>query len=563
MQETLNVPVLIVGGGPTGLAMAIELGRHGLECVLAERHPSTRPHPRASVVNVRSMELCRSWGIADEVLARAMPLTPELGVTWTTSLAGRELGRLLLLDDLDQVLAEAATSPTIPAICAQDLFEPLLRERAEQEASAELRFGTTVSAVTDHGDHVSAELRGPDGQEHVVRAQWVVAADGSRSAIREELGIAMRGTPAVSHQVNVYFHADLTPLVQGRESVLFYVANADFTGFLIALDGRRRWLLNVGRELVEHATPDGCEAIVRAAIGDPSIDVDVVAADEWTVTAEVAERYRQGRVLLVGDAAHRFPHTGGFGMNTGVQDAHNLAWKLAAVVRGESGARLLDSYEAERRPVGLQNCAQSLHNARAISTTGITFAADGFDLTAVDDNTPEGQAVRDRIRDGIPAQRPHFAFRGQEIGFQYRDSTAIIDDGSAPAPYDVETYVPTGCPGVRAPHLWIEMGGEQRSTLDLWDGRWAFLGAPGSTGWQTAASTALPDIEFFRAEVDLQVDPEAFAAYGLGTEGALLVRPDGHIAWRARGPAPRHAADHLRDVLDLILDRPITDRSSS
>ncbi|MDO9175587.1 MAG: FAD-dependent monooxygenase, partial [Actinomycetota bacterium] len=274
------------------------------------------------------------------------------------------------------------------------------------------------------------------------------------------------------------------------------------------------------------------------------------------------DRYRAGRVLLAGDAAHRFPHTGGFGMNTGVQDAHNLAWKLAAVVRGDAREGLLDSYEAERRPVGLSNCAQSLHNARAIASTGITFAGEGFDLSEVDDDTPGGAAVRERIVAGIPAQRPHFAFRGQEIGFQYQGSSAIIDDGSDPAPYDVETYVATGCPGVRAPHLWIQVDGEQRSTLDLWDGRWAFLGGRDAIGWQAAASAALPGTDFFRMGVDVQGDAEGFASYGLGPEGALLVRPDGHIAWRAPGPAPHDAGDQLRAVFDQILDR-TTDRSSS
>lgn len=562
MQETSNVPVLIVGGGPTGLALAIELGRAGVRCVLAERHPSTRPHPRASVVNVRSMELCRSWGVEGDALSRAMPLTPDLGVTWTTSLAGRELGRLRLLDDMDRVLAEAATSPIIPAICAQDRFEPLLRARAAQEPSVELEFGTEVVSVVDGGDHVTAELKNPGGSTRTVRAQWVVAADGSRSPVRERLGIGMTGTTAVSRQVNAYLHADLEPLVKGRESVLFYVANADFTGFFIALDGRHRWLLNVGREHVPAATPEGCEAIVRASIGDPSIDVEIVAVDEWTVTAEVADRYRAGRILLAGDAAHRFPHTGGFGMNTGVQDAHNLAWKLAAVIRGDAGEGLLDSYEAERRPVALSNCAQSLHNARAISATGITFAGEGFDLTEVDEDTSGGAVVRERIVAGIPAQRPHFAFRGQEIGFQYRDSPAIVDDGSPPAPYDVETYIPTGCPGVRAPHLWIEVDGGQRSTLDLWDARWAFLGGADSSGWQEAAAAALPDIAFVRFGADFTGDPEAFAAYGLGAAGALLVRPDGHIAWRASGPAPDGAADQLRAAFDQILDR-TPDRSSS
>lgn len=563
MQEAETVPVLIVGGGPTGLALAIELGRQGIECLLVERHASTRPHPRASVVNVRSMELCRSWGIADDVLARAMPLTPDLGVTWTTSLAGRELGRLLLLDDVDRVLAEAATSPIIPAICAQDSFEPLLRDRAALEASVDLQFCTELTAATDHGDHVIAELRDAAGHSRVVRAEWMVAADGSRSAIRDELGIALSGTSNVSRQVNVYLHADLGPLVDGRASALFYVANADFTAFFIALDGRHRWLLNVGREHVSSATPQGCEAIVRAAIGDPAVGVEIVAVDEWTVTAEVADRYRDGRVLLAGDSAHRFPHTGGFGMNTGIQDAHNLAWKLAAVLRGEAGERLLDSYEAERRPVALSNCAQSLHNARAISATGIAFADDGFALDEVDADTPGGSAVRDRIVAAIPAQRPHFAFRGQEIGFQYRDSTAVIDDGSGPAPYDVETYVATSYPGVRAPHLWIDVDGVQRSTLDLWDGRWAFLGGPDAGAWQAAAEAALPAAGFFRMGVDIAGDASAFAAnYGLGPAGIVLVRPDGHVAWRSVGAPPDDAAAHLIAALDHILDR-TTDRSPS
>ena len=555
MQEALNVPVLIVGGGPTGLALAIELGRHGVECLVAERHATTRPHPRASVVNVRSMELCRGWGIDHDVLAEAMPLTPELGVTWTTSLAGRELGRLLLLDDLDRVLAEAATSPTIPAICPQDRFEPLLRRRAEQESTVALEFETAVHAVVDHGDHVTAQLTGPDGRTRSICADWVVAADGARSAIRDRLGIGMSGAASVSRQVNVYFHADLGPLVEGRGSVLFYVANSSFTAFFIALDGRNRWLLNVGRDAVASATPEGCEPIVRAAIGDPAVDVEIHGVDEWTVTAEVADRYRSGRVLLAGDAAHRFPHTGGFGMNTGVQDAHNLAWKLAAVVQGAAGAGLIDSYEAERRPVGLSNCAQSLHNARAISATGITFASEGFDLAEVDDETAGGEQVRGRIVNGIPAQRPHFAFRGQEIGFQYRDSPAVVDDGAPPAPYSVETYTPTGCPGVRAPHLWISIDGEQRSTLDLWDGRWALLGGAASHGWKQAAAVALPEFPFFQLGLDFDADADGFAAFGIDERGALLVRPDGHVAWRSQSAAPDDADRQLRRVLDQILDR--------
>ncbi|WP_210490994.1 FAD-dependent oxidoreductase [Patulibacter sp. SYSU D01012] len=559
--------VLIVGGGPTGLAAAIELGRRGVSCVLAERRDAPSPHPRASVVNGRTMELCRSWGIAEGVMAHAMVPTPDLGVTWTTRLAGRQIGRLPLLDDQERLLRDLAASPVLPAICAQDRFEPLLRARAARESTVDLRFGWTATDVVDHGDAVSAVLRAAGGEEQAVRARWVVAADGSRSPLRDAVGIGLEGPEAVSEQVNVLLDADLTPLVEGRQSVLFYVVAPDATGFLIALDGRRRWLLNVPRALVPTLDAAGCLPVARRAIGDERVDVTVVSVAAWTVTAQVAERYRRGRVLLAGDAAHRFPHTGGFGMNTGVQDAHNLAWKLAAVLDGSAGEALLDSYDAERRPVGTFNRDQSLRNARGIAATGVPFADETFDVAAVEDDSPAGEAVRARIAAAIPAQRPHFVFRGQELGFRYDGSPAVVPDGSCEPPAGVEEYRPSGAPGARAPHLWVERGGAPCSTLDLWDGRWTLAAGPDGAAWIAAgadAARARPDVglALVRHGVDVAGDAAAFtAALGVGADGAVLVRPDGHVGWRASGPPGPDGAAVLVAALDQILARPHRPRS--
>lgn len=532
--------MVIVGGGPTGLAMAIELDRHGVACLVVERHATTRQHPRASVINARTTELCRHWGVAKQVEAEAMAPAMNLGVTWTTRLTGREIGRLVLVDDVANAVAEFSASPQLPAICPQDRFEPILRERAERAELADVRFGTELVSFTDTGTDVTATIRDrAGGREEQVRTEWLVAADGSSSRIRDELGIGMEGSDTVTDQVNIYFHADLTPYLAGRPSVLLYMVNRDLAAFFIALDGQHRWLMNVPRDLVPDLDPDRCAELVRLGVGDPDLDVEVVSIDAWTVMAQVAERYRAGRVLLVGDAAHRFPHTGGFGLNTGVQDAHNLAWKLAAVIRGDAGERLLDSYEQERRPVAQSNRDHSLRNALKLAETGVPFAAPSLDITAVEEESPAGDAVRATIAAAIPAQRAHFSFRGQELGFLYADSDAVVGDGTEPPPLDPVHYEPSAAPGCRAPHLWIQRDGRRLSTIDLWDGRWALLAGPYAAGWLHAARACGIDAYAFGRDVSGNV-AEFRRVYGVEADGAVLVRPDGHVAFRSRdaGSAP-------------------------
>jgi 2-polyprenyl-6-methoxyphenol hydroxylase-like FAD-dependent oxidoreductase len=530
--------------------MAIELDRHGVDCVLVERHLTTRQHPRASVVNARSVEICRHWEVGEQVMAEALVPSPNLGVTWTTRLVGHELGRLVLIEDFEQAAAEFASSPALPAICPQDRFEPILRTRAESAERADARFGTELVAFEDTGTGVEATVReGATGPESRVRAKWLIAADGSQSPIRERLAIGMDGSDAVTDQVNVYFHADLTPYLAERPSVLVYVVNSDLAAFLIALDGRERWLLNVPRTLVPELDTDRCAQLVRLAVGDDALAVDVRSVDAWTVMAQVADRYRSGRVLLVGDAAHRFPHTGGFGMNTGLQDAHNLAWKLAAVLRDGADESLVDTYQQERRPVAELNCEQSLLNALRLADTGVPFAARTLDISAVEKESPAGAAVRAQIAAAIPAQRPHFSFRGQELGFRYVGSAAVVSDGTDAPPFDPARYEPSATPGCRAPHMWVQRDGAQISTLDLWDARWALLAGPAATPWIDAAGSAGIAAYAFGRDVTGDL-AEFLELFGIGVGGAVLVRPDGHVAFRGRT-----AADDATVQLNLAMSQ--------
>ncbi|MCB0972403.1 MAG: FAD-dependent monooxygenase, partial [Acidimicrobiales bacterium] len=372
-----QIPVLIIGGGPTGLAASIELSRHGVRSVLAERHPTTTDHPRAHVVGTRTMELFRQWGIADAVIGEALPIDQAGGIAWVTSLAGERLGRIDLAGDPERLAARLDASPIFTVSCAQDRIEPLLAERARslgEGVGSELAFSTRATVVDDGPDGATVRLDGPDGTE-IVRARYVVAADGASSPTRAQLGIEMAGHGTLGHHINTYLTADLSPWVGERGAVLHWVVDREVSGVFIALDGKERWLFNCSYDpAVESAdtyTPERCASIVRRAVGDPSVALEVRSIRPWAMDADVAVRYREGSVLLAGDAAHTFPPTGGLGMNTGIQDAHNLAWKLAWVLEGRAGADLVDTYEAERRPVALANTDYSVVNAIGASSTGI------------------------------------------------------------------------------------------------------------------------------------------------------------------------------------------------
>ncbi len=452
-----TTPVLIVGSGPAGLTAAVLLADLGVGAVLVERNPSTTDHPRAHVVNTRSMEIFRRIGIAEAVLAAGIPPEAYARVLWKRTVTGDELGALELAPERGVV--RAAVSPTRIASCAQDAVESLLRAAAERRG-ADLRYGTELLGYEQDDDGVVATL-GREGKETRLRARYVIAADGASSPTRRLLGIEMRGIPPIATLVGIYFHADLEPWLRARPALLYFVMNGRAPGIVIALDGRRRWILH-GLAAEAELSVEAAAETVRTAVGVEDLPIEVKSIRPWTMTAEVAERFRAGRIFLAGDAAHRFPPTGGFGLNTGVQDVHNLAWKLALVLAGRAPATLLDTYESERRPVAQSNTDWSVRN---FLEAGTAVGPGNFMATLrIEAGGPDVPEVLAQLQRDIDGERDHFDALGQDLGFAYEAGALSPDGTDLPAVADrAADYAPNARPGSRAPHVWLRRGEERIS----------------------------------------------------------------------------------------------------
>src|SRR5688572_14953275 len=358
----IAVPVLIVGGGPVGLSASILLSRLGVASRLVERHPGTALHPKARNINMRTMEIFRQCGVEDAVRAAGLPIERTKFLIWAETLAGREIERRV--EKRSHPDGELP-SPAKHCLCAQDDLEPVLRRHAEALAPGTLAFATELVRFEQDGDGVTATVRDAGGEKEI-RARYLIAADGARSPVRRALGVAMHGVPELYRSVNLLLNADLTKWVKDRPAAIYIIQHEGLRATLMTINGVNRWgfLINLPVDAsFEPYTPERCAAVVRAAIGVPDLEVKILGIDPWIAAAEVAERYRVGRVFLAGDAAHHMPPTGGFGLNTGVQDAHNLAWKLAAVLNGWASPGLLDTYEAERLPYGQFVTGQCLETA--------------------------------------------------------------------------------------------------------------------------------------------------------------------------------------------------------
>jgi putative polyketide hydroxylase len=520
---TSQVPVLIVGGGPVGLSASILLSRFGVRSILVERHPSTTDHPKARGVYRRTMELFRRWGVEDAIRKSQLP-DSDIGFIWAESLAGEELGRV-------PRPPRTLNTPAQTSLVSQDAVEEALCANAKSWNSADLRFSTQVDSLAQDGSGVTAEIRGSNGEGETIRADYVISADGASSRVRQALGIAMIGPEAISHQFNIYFRSDLSRWFSHRVCAGFLFAGG---GSLLSVNGTDRWISlgSYNPEIGEGPkdfTPEFCIATVRRMLGLLDLPVEIINTAFWTLTAQVAERFQSGRTFLAGDAAHRFPPTGGFGMNTGVQDVHNLVWKLAAVIKGWASPTLLESYALERRPVAQSNTDFSVTNSVRF---GALYAAG---------------AARDwpKMRELIADQRKHLDNEGQDLGFYY-DSGAIVSDGTPSPVRDPATYRPDARPGSRAPHLWLIRNGRRISSLDLFDTGFVLLAGQKGQPWCAAASELASNlnvpIEAFTvgasADAGLTDSDGAFLElYGLNEAGAVLVRPDGHVAWRSRGYA--------------------------
>jgi 2-polyprenyl-6-methoxyphenol hydroxylase-like FAD-dependent oxidoreductase len=550
-----EVPVLVVGGGPAGLAASLALSACGVESLAVDRHPGTTNHPKATVVNVRTMELFRQWGLADAVAKAGIPATDLRCVCWSTTLAGFEIGRIDLAGALDDTAARTGLdqSPALPVMCPQDVLEPLMRAAAEACEPATVRYGHELVELRQDATGVTARVADlAAGDTYEVRAGYLLGCDGRAGAVRPAVGIGTSGKDPLGGMLNIYLRADLTHLVAHRLSPLYWIVNPDTPGVLITLNGTDRWLLNVPYDGRTEHPPERCAELARRAIGDDTVDVEVLGVNPWQMTRVVADRFRADRVFLAGDAAHQFPPTGGHGMNSGIQDAHNLGWKLAAVLQGWAGEGLLDSYEAERRPVALRLTEESVGNAAAMR-------GELRPPPEIEHDTDEGQAIRDVVAGAVTRNRGHFISTGLTLGTAYRSRAVIAGEPAEPArDDDVEHYVPTPLAGHRAPHVVVGEGddGETFSLLDLYCDV-PVLVTPSGAAWDEAAETVAEELDVpVRAFVAARAGGADAVAerYRLAPDGAALVRPDGYILWRSEA-MPADPADELRRVVTEGLDR--------
>ncbi|WP_083881050.1 FAD-dependent oxidoreductase [Nocardia araoensis] len=558
-SSAVDVDVLVIGAGPVGLSTALQLGRAGIKTLVVDRHAELAHHPKAVGIHARTMEIFRQWGIADRIRGVSLPLERCLGFAWLTRMNGIELGKIMLAEDAERIASYAAQCPELPCFAPQDYVEPILRKAALEYPSVEIRMSTEVTDVTQDADRVTVSF---GDQTRAVRAGYVVAADGARSFVRGALGFGETASRPHGESVNVYFRADLDEVVAGRPYLLWWVVNRDIQGAFWPTTTDGRWIFNFERDPEK---PDGyfdealCTQLIRSGTGVADLQVEILSILRWKHEQAVADRWRIGRVLLVGDAAHRFPPHGGFGMNSGIQDAVNLGWKLASVVLGRADDALLDTYPAERKPIAQYNAEQTAINTARMAETGWLMS----DTTTIDTiEEPTGELVRQAIADAIPKQREQFYSQGQQFGHIY-SSAAVIDDETPQPRSTVSTYVPTTHPGARFPHLWVtDRVGETVSTIDLVGRDFVlFAGAQGQQ-WILAAKKAAAahgvDIACYligvHPDLDLRVNPEDLEILEIDRDGAVLVRPDAHVGYRAKRSVPS-ADPVMDDVLTALLSR--------
>ncbi|HEX8866252.1 MAG TPA: FAD-dependent oxidoreductase [Lentzea sp.] len=471
----MKTSVLVVGGGLAGTSAALFLAWRGVDVTLVEKHPGSSPHPRAVGFNARVGELLRSVGLEGALPPSRVGKGFGIRRVRAESLVGRKYDETFWSPPAE--LSDIEYSPSKGVGVAQDRMEPLLRDKA-RELGANIRMSTRMLEFSQDEDGVTAVAQG-DGEPYEIRADYLVAADGHRSPIREALGITRTGRGYMHTSRSVLFRAPLEEYL--KDGIGQFVI--DDVGFLTTY-GDGRWVLML--EDREYTEPELLASINRA-IGRDDLEVEIITTGRWTISAGVADQFSKGRIFLAGDAAHTLPPSrGGFGANVGIEDAHNLAWKLAAVLNGESRPELLDTYDAERRPVATL-CHQQI------------FARnDGHN------------------RDGEPEDAALYDNNAMHYGQLYRSAAVLGAGPELPPAQRPELW--NGQPGTRAPHAWTEPG---KSTLDLFGRGWVLVAD--HPQWEEAAQRA--GVQYERLE---QLD-----VFGLSEKGASLIRPDGYIAWRS------------------------------
>jgi 2-polyprenyl-6-methoxyphenol hydroxylase-like FAD-dependent oxidoreductase len=537
-MQNIEFPVLIVGGSLVGMSTALLLGYHGIRALAVEHHRGTAIHARAAQISQRTMEVFRSVGV-EKIVGQKLDeqFVQDGAILAVETLAGRELERYI--SNLNEGVADV--SPCKRCFISQSLLEPLLKARAI-ELGAELRFATEVVSLEQDLEGVTAVIRDRDtAKTSTVRALYVVAADGAHSGVREQLGIRMAGHGTFSKSITIYFRANVEPLLRGRNLTVIYVLNSVLRGFFRIEKPFHSGFLVVnivsdsGQPVTDVSTgltEERSLALVRAALGTNDIPVTIENVMHWDSTADVAERFRSGRIFLAGDAAHVMPPNGGFGGNTGVQDAHNLAWKLSFFLKGQAGPELLSTYEPERRSASAFTVEQAY--SRYVTRVAPDLPAD----------------ERQRIENDLNV----------ELGYVYQSAAVIPEDLTGSRAHE-NPRESKGRPGTRAPHVALKQGGAEISTLDLFGRNFVLLAGADGNVWRESARTAAKlvgiDLDIYQVGgAGALADPtEGFAEmYGIARTGAVLVRPDGFVGWRAKtadGASAQQVASALSSLLSL------------
>ena len=540
-----EIPVVIVGGGPVGMMLAIDLARRGVRSALVNAEEATRRFPKGNTHNSRTMEHYRRLGLSEAIRAVGLPPDHATDVGYFTRLNGYELARLPMPSSREKLEAvrHSDTLDQVPEPihrANQMYVEAILGAHVRTLTQVDLRFGWRCTEVTEEAEHVEARIEHANGRSELLRCRYLAGCDGGRSLVRRSLGIRFGGEVGLDQQffggTMISTHLRI-PQLQARLAVepcwQYWTVNPGVRIVLYPLDGADEFLIHTKPAAGETGLDDEAIArLLRENVG-ADLELEILGHGTWTAgQALVADGFGSGRVLICGDSAHLFTPTGGFGMNTGIDDAANLAWKLAAAVGGWGGPRLPASYEGERRPVAIRNTSAAHRFSRNVGEVPMS--------PAIEEDSPEGEAARRRAGEFLSTFTEEFGSIGIQLGARYDGSPLIVADGSSPPPDDPFVYTPSASPGGRAPHFWMPDG----SSLFDYLGRGFTLlcfGAPGDRAQRLGAAAARRGIPLELLEAD-------------GSEGRrefyerdhTLIRPDQHVAWRG---------DAVPDDADELLDR--------
>jgi 2-polyprenyl-6-methoxyphenol hydroxylase-like FAD-dependent oxidoreductase len=533
-SPTTRIPVLIAGAGPVGLSLAIELAYRGIRCLIVEQTDGSVDFPTTNLANTRTCEHLRRWGIADIMRYQSgYPTDYPRNYLFVTRMTGYEIARFNHPANGDPD-ARSPYSPEGRLWISKPYFDPVLHKHVAALTTVQLRYETVFESFQQEDKRVFCKIVDvKGGQEEWIEADYLVGCDGGRSKIRRALGIQYEGVFSQGMNVAVLFRSPLLEHTRHGPAVQYQIINSQINGAIATVDGKELWRLNIRNIKEEQLDALNAPEKLRAALGE-NVPFELLAVRHWTGHCVVAERYQQDRVFLAGDAAHLNWPAGGFGMNTGIGDAVDIGWKLAAVLQGWAGPRLLDSYTTERKPIAMIN----VNEAAEMRTS---FDHQTPFSPKIEEDSEEGRELREEARAAIMRTRAkefQHDSAGIELGYRYENSPICIADGTPPPPLDHGHYVPSTWPGSRAPHLWLKDG---RSTLDLFGKGFVLLGfTEGPTSSFTDAAQ--------RAGVPLEVigidDEKVRPSY---ERNFVLVRPDGHVAWRGN-----EIPNNTNDIIDKV-----------